>query len=81
MRPGDPLGDYAQRAITLTLILKPVVANGDGVGVSTPLTDQCRAGLQRGAGIEEPAALFALPGQSLQAAPEGPAGSATALLL
>ncbi len=27
MRPGDPRSDYAQRAITLTLILKSVVAN------------------------------------------------------
>ena len=34
MRPGDPLGDYAQRAITLTLILKPVVANEPRLGMS-----------------------------------------------
>ncbi len=81
MRPRNPLGDYAQRAITLPLILKPAVANEDGMGVSTPLTDQCRAGLQRGAGIEGRAALFALSGQSLQAAPQDPAGSTTALLL
>ena len=81
MRPGDPLGDYAQRAITLTLILKPVAANEDGVGVSTPLTNQCRAGLQRGGGIEGRTALFALSGQSPQAAPQRPAGSAIALLL
>ena len=81
MRPRNPLGDYAQRAITLTLILKPVVANEDGVGMSTPLTDQCRAGLQRGRGIEGRAALFALSGQTLQAAPQGPAGSSIALLL
>ena len=81
MRPGNPLGDYAQRAITLPLILKPVVANEDGVGVSTPLTDQCRAGLQHDSGIEGRAALFALSGQSLQAAPQCPAGSAIAPLL
>ena len=81
MRPGDPLGDYAQRAITLPLILKPVVANEDGVGVPTPLTNQCRAGLQHGGGIEGRAALFALSGQSLQAALQCPAGSAIALLL
>ena len=80
MRPGDPLGDYTQRAITLTLILKPVVANEDGVGVSTPLTNQCRAGLQHDSGIKRRAALSALS-NSLQAAPQGPAGSAIAPLL
>ena len=81
MRPGDPLGDYAQRAIRLPLILKPVVANEDGVGVSTPLTDQSRAGLQRGGGIERRAALFALSAQSLQAAPQCPTGPTIAPLL
>src|SRR5205085_1501392 len=81
MRPRNPRGDYAQRAITLTFLLKPVVANEDGVGVSTPLTDQCRARLQHDGGIEGLAALFALSGQRLQAAPRYPAGSAIALLL
>src|ERR1700746_38400 len=81
MCPGDPLGDYAQRAIGLPLIFKPVVANEHGVGVTTPLTDQCRARLERGAQIGGRAALFALSGQTLQAAPQCPAGSAIALLL
>jgi len=81
MRPGNPLGDYAQRAIGLPLILKPVVANEDGVAVATPLTDQCRARFERGAQIGGRAALFALSGQSLQAALQCPAGSAIALLL
>jgi hypothetical protein len=81
MRPGNPFGDDAQRAIRLPLILKPVVANEDGVGVATPLTDQCRARLERGAQIGGRAALFALSGQSLQAALQSPAGSAIALLL
>ena len=81
MRPGNPLGDYAQRPVTLPLILKPVVANEDGVGVSTPLTNQSRAGLQHDSGIKGRAALFALSGQTLQAALQAPAGSATALLL
>jgi hypothetical protein len=81
MCPGNPLGDYAQRAIGLPLILKPVVANEDGVGVATPLTDQCRARFERGAQIGGRAALFALSGQSLQAALQCPAGSAIALLL
>ena len=81
MRPRNPRGDYAQRAITLTFILKPVVANEDGVGVSTPLTDQCRARFQRGTQIGGRAALFLLSGQSLQAALQCPAGSAIALLL
>ena len=81
MRPGNPLGDYAQGAIGLPLILKPVVANEDGVGVTTPLTNQCRAGLQHDSGIEGRAALFALSGQTLQATPQCPAGSAIALLL
>src|ERR1700741_3490632 len=81
MCPGDPLGDYAQRAIGLPLILKPVVANEDRVGVAAPLADQCRARFERGAQIGGRAALFALSGQSLQAAPQCPAGSAIALLL
>src|ERR1700741_913747 len=81
MCPGDPLGDYAQRAIRLPLILKPVVANEDGVGVATPLTDQCRARFERDAQIGGRAALFALYGQSLQAALQCPAGSAITLLL
>ena len=81
MRAGDTLRDYAERAIRLPLILKPVVANEDGVGMSTPLTDQCRAGLQHDSGIEGRAALFESSGQSLQAAPQSPAGSAIALLL
>jgi len=81
MRPGNPFGDYAQRAIKLPLILKSVVANEDGVGVSPPLTDQCRARLERGAQIGGRAAPFALFGQSLQAALQSPAGSAIALLL
>ena len=81
MRPRNPRGDYAQRAITLTFILKPVVANEDGVGVSTPLTDQCRARLQHDGGIEGRAALFELSGQRLQAALQCPAGSAIAQLL
>ena len=51
------------------------------MGVSTPLTDQCRAGLRRGDGIEGRAALFASSGQTVQAAPQSPAGSAIALLL
>jgi hypothetical protein len=81
MRAGDPLGDYAQRAIRLPLILKPVAADEDGVGVATPLTDQCRARLEHDSGIEGRAAIFALSGQSLQAALQCPAGSAVTLLL
>src|SRR6516162_179023 len=37
MRSGDPLGDHGQRAILLALILEPVLAHEDGVGVSAPL--------------------------------------------
>src|ERR1700746_2365576 len=81
MCPGDPLGDYAQRAIGLPLILKPVVANEDSVGVATPLTDQCCARFERGAQIGGRAALFALSGQTLQAALQCPAGCAITLLL
>src|ERR1700746_2431552 len=81
MPPGNPLAKYAQRGRGLPFILKPVVANEDGVGVATPLTDQCRAGFERGAQIGGRAALFTLSGQSLQAALQCPAGSAIALLL
>ena len=81
MRPGNPLGDHAQRAVRLPVILKPAVANEDGVGVSSPLTDQCRTGLQRGGRIEARATVSTLSCQSQQAATQCPAGSAKALLL
>ena len=81
MRAGDPLGDYAQRVIGLPLILKSVVANEDRMGVSMPLADQCRAGLQHGGGIEGRAVPFALFGQSLQTASQCPAGCTIALFL
>src|SRR5215467_5238442 len=81
MRSGDPLGDHAQRAIVLALILEPIFANEHGVGVSAPVPDQSRAGLRHDAGIEGGIALLELSGQGLQAAPLRPAGAAMGLLL
>src|SRR5262249_5792374 len=73
MRPGNPLGNHGQRAITLPLIFEPVLANEDGVGVSAPLTHQCRAGLQHDTGIEGRAISVQLSREGLQPAPQGPA--------
>ena len=81
MRPGNPLGDHGQRAITLPLIFKPVLANKDGVGVSAPLTHQCRAGLQHETGIKGRAISVELSSEGLQPAPQGPARPAMAPLL
>ena len=69
VRPGDPLGDYRQRAITLVLIFKPVFANQHGVGVTAPLAHQHRAGLRHDTGVEGRAAFLELSGQALQTAP------------
>jgi len=38
MRPGDPFGDYCQRAITLALIFEPFLSNQDDVSAPPPLT-------------------------------------------
>ena len=57
MRSGNPFGDHGQRAIMLALILKPVVANEDGVGMPAPLTDQSRADFRDERGIEGPTSL------------------------
>ena len=80
MRPGDPFGDYSQRAIMLTLIFEPVLANDDGVGAPAPLTDQCCPGFRSDTGIER-RALLKFSGQPLQAAPQCPARPAGSTLL
>src|SRR6516225_5092070 len=81
MRPGNPLGDHAQRTITLALILEPVLPNDDGVSVSAPLAHQCRTGLRHDTGIEGRAASLELSGQSLQASLQRPARPTMGLLL
>src|SRR6516165_4727685 len=81
MRPRNPLGDHGQRAITLPLIFEPVLANEDAVGVSAPLTHQCRAGLQYDIGIERRSASLELSGEGLQPALQGPARPAMDPLL
>src|SRR5215469_16735569 len=81
VRPGDPLGDYRQRAMMLALIFKPVFANQHGVGVSVPLAHQHRAGLRHDTGVEERAAFLELLGQALQAAPQRWPGAAFSSLL
>ena len=81
MRPGDALGDYCQRAIVLALIFEPVRANENSVGVSTPLTQQCRSGLRHNTEVGGRSGFLELPGQSLQAASQCRAPSAMGSLL
>ena len=64
----------------LPLIFEPVLANKDAVGVSAPLTHQCRAGLQHDTGIEGRAVSVELSGEGLPA-PRNPARPAMDPLL
>src|SRR5215472_2985032 len=79
MRSGNPLSDHGQRAIVLALIFEPVLANEDGMGVSAPVPDQSRAGLQHDPGIERNAGFARACG--LQTAPQRPARPAMAVPL
>src|SRR5215469_7054280 len=81
MRSGNPLSDHGQRAIVLALILEPVLANEDGMGVSAPVPDQSRAGLRYDTGIEGNAGFPRACGQVLQAAPQRPARPTMGALL
>src|SRR5438132_5514971 len=81
MGPGNPLGDHGQRAIALSVIFEPVLADEDGMGVSAPPPHQARASLQHAAGVERTSALLELSGQSPQAALQGAAGAAMGTLL
>src|SRR3954452_1088573 len=81
MCPGDPLGNHGQRPIPLTVVFEPVLADEDGMGVSTPLPHQRRAGLRRYAGIERTGTFFELCRQNPQAALQSTARAATGALL
>ena len=81
MCPGDPLGNYRQRPMTLALVLEPVLVHEDGVGVSAPLTHQCGACLQHGPRIEEQSTFLQLSGQGLQAPLQREARAAMDVLL
>ena len=81
MRAGDPLRDHRKRAIVLALIFEPVFANLHSVGMSVPLTHQCRAGLQYDTGIEPRAGFVELSGQALHAPPQRVARPGIDLLL
>ena len=65
----------------LALILKPVIANEDGVGMPAPLTDQSRADFRDERGIEGPTSLCKFFGQDLKAAPQCPVRPASSTLL
>src|SRR6266853_1249443 len=52
MCPGNPLRNHAQRAIALALVFEPFLAHEDDMGVSAPLPNQGRAGLQHYAVVE-----------------------------
>src|SRR3984893_70787 len=71
MRPGNPLRNYAQRAIALAVVFEPFLAHKDGMGMSAPLPNQGRAGLQHYAGVERTSAFLELCRQNLQAALQG----------
>ena len=81
MRSGNPFGDYGQRAITLALIFKPVLANENGVGMPAPLTDQSRTDFRDERGIKGPTFLRKFSGQGLKAAPQCPVRPASSTLL
>jgi hypothetical protein len=81
MCPGDPLGNHGQRPISLTVVFEPALADEDGMGASTPLPHQRRAGLRQDAGIERTGASFELCRQKPQAALQGAARAATGTLL
>src|SRR5215831_6329075 len=81
MRSGNPFGDYGQRAITLALIFKPVIANENGVGMPAPLTDQSRTDFRDERGIKGPTFLRKFSGQGLKAPPQCPVRPASSTLL
>ena len=81
MCPGDPLGDHGERPIPMAVVFEPVLAHEDGMGVSTPLPHQGRAGLQHSAGIKRTSAFLELSCENLQAALQGPARAAVSALL
>src|SRR6202030_2001856 len=81
MCPGDPLGNHGQRPIPLTVVFEPVLARGDGMGVSAPLPHQGRAGLHHNVGIEGTSAFLELCRQSPKAALQCAARAATGALL
>src|ERR1700732_587807 len=79
MCPGNPLRNYAQRAIALALVFEPFLVHKDGMGVSAPLPHQSRAGLQHSAGVERTNAFLELcrqsPKAALQRAARAPMGA------
>src|SRR5215470_17387026 len=79
--PRNLLGDYAQRAIALAVVFKPVLANEDGMGVPAPLPNQARTGLQHDARTEGTSAFLELSRQKLEAALQCPAQAASGALL
>src|SRR5262245_26429631 len=81
MRPGDLLGNHAQRAIAPAVIFEPFLAYEDGMGVSAPLPNQGRSGLQHDAGMEGTSAFLELSRQKPEAALQSPAQAAIGALL
>ena len=81
MSPGDPLGNHGQRPISLTVVFEPILAHEDGMGVSTPLPHQRRAGLRHDAGIERTRPFLELCRQNPHAALQSAARAAMGALL
>ena len=70
MRAGNPLGNQRQRPIALALVLEPVLANKDGMGLPAPLPHQPCPGLQHDAGIDGESAFLELSREDIQTALE-----------
>jgi hypothetical protein len=81
MCPGDPLSNHSERPIPLAIVFEPVLAHGDGMGLSAPLPHQGRAALQRSAGMERTSAFLELCRQSPKPALQCSARDATGALL
>jgi hypothetical protein len=81
MRSGNSLGNHRQRPVALALVLEPVLAHEDGVGVSAPLAHQGRAGLQDDAGVDSASDLLRRCGKGPQSAALREVGAAMGALL
>src|ERR1700719_2929016 len=81
MCPGNPLRNHAQRAIALAVVFEPFLAHKDGMGMSAPLPNQGRAGLQHYARVERTSAFLELCRQNLQAALQGAGRAGVSALL
>jgi len=81
MCPGDLLGNHGQRAIAMAVIFEPVLAYEDGMGVTAPLPNQGRTGLQHDTGTEGTRVFLEFSPQKLEAALQRPTRATIGALL